>query len=58
MQPIAANKEIAIPLTAAEWLVVRRLMGRGPFDDVVPIIGKIEARFSAEQQGSDEPEAS
>lgn len=50
MKPVPANKEIPIALTAAEWMVARRLIGRGPFDDVVSIVGKIEARFVVEQQ--------
>lgn len=50
MKGIPAAQEVPIPLTAADWIAVRRSLGRGAFDEVAAIIMKIEAAFEQLQR--------
>lgn len=43
--PTPAALPIGVTLTAAEWSVIRQLVGRGAHDDVAPILAKMDGQF-------------
>lgn len=44
---IPADTALSATLTAAEWVTIRRLVGRGAHDDVAPLLARLEAQLSA-----------
>lgn len=48
-----ADRDVAITLTAAEWVAIRRMMGRAPYDDVGPTIAKMDAQMAAAAKESE-----
>lgn len=44
---IPADTALSATLTAAEWVAVRRLVGRGAHDDVAALLVRLEAQLTA-----------
>lgn len=47
---IPADTALSATLTAAEWVAIRRLVGRGAHDDVAALLVKLEAQLTAASQ--------
>lgn len=50
MAEFPADKPISITLTAAEWVGIRRYLGRAPHDDVAGTLANIAAQMQAAAQ--------
>ena len=50
MTEFPADKLVSITLTAAEWVGIRRLLGRAPHDDVANTLANMAAQMQAAAQ--------
>lgn len=50
MTEFPADKLVSITLTAAEWVGIRRLLGRAPHDDVAGTLTNMAAQMQAAAQ--------
>jgi hypothetical protein len=48
-----ADRDVTLTLTAAEWVAIRRMMGRAPYDDVGATIAKMDAQLRAAAKESE-----